>query len=172
MTSDYNGANAGIAAEDPDTGKTTMVCGVAKMSEKGSISLSLDCRLSIAADQEANKASFTAYAESLGFKVRRLETTPPVYMPKDDPRVTSLSDLYAEITGVRAEPYTMGGGTYSRELTRSLTFGPGFPELAEKPDLPANHGGAHGPDEFMHIPSFFRAFEIYVCAVKALDDVI
>ena len=172
MTSDYYGANCGIEQEDPDTGKTTMVCGVAKMSEKGSISLSLDCRLSIAADQEANKASFTAYAEKLGFVVRRLETTPPVYMPKDDPRVTSLSDLYAEITGTRLEPYTMGGGTYSRELTRSLTFGPGFPELAEKPDLPANHGGAHGPDEFMHIPSFFRAFEIYVCAVKALDDVI
>ena len=172
MTSDYYGANCGIDQEDPDTGKTTMVCGVAKMTENGSISLSLDCRLSIAADQEANKASFTAYAEKLGFVVRRLETTPPVYMPKDDPRVTSLSDLYAEITGTRLEPYTMGGGTYSRELTRSLTFGPGFPELAEKPDLPANHGGAHGPDEFMHIPSFFRAFEIYVCAVKALDDVI
>jgi len=172
MTSDYYGANAGINAEDPDTGKTTMVCGVAKMTKNGDISLSLDCRLSIAADQEANKASFTAYAESLGFNVRRLETTPPVYMPKDDPRVTSLSDLYAEITGTRLEPYTMGGGTYSRELTRSLTFGPGFPDLAEKPDLPAGHGGAHAPDEFMHIPSFFRAFEIYVCAVKALDDVI
>lgn len=172
MTGDYYGANAGIAVEDPDTGKTTMVCGVAKMTRDGEISLSLDCRLSIAADQEANKASFTAYAESLGFSVRKLETTPPVYMPKDDPRVTSLTDLYAEITGVRLEPYTMGGGTYSRELTRSLTFGPGFPDLAERPELPENHGGAHGPDEFMHIPSFFRAFEIYVCAVKALDDVI
>lgn len=172
MTGDYYGANAGIALEDPDTGKTTMVCGVAKMTKNGEISLSLDCRLSIAADQEANKASFTSYAQSLGFSVRRLETTPPVYMPKDDPRVVSLTDLYAEITGARLEPYTMGGGTYSRELTRSLTFGPGFPELAERPELPENHGGAHGPDEFMHIPSFFRAFEIYVCAVKALDDVI
>lgn len=172
MTGDYYGANAGVAMEDPDTGKTTMVCGVAKMTKSGEISLSLDCRLSIAADQEANKASFTAYAQSLGFSVRRLETTPPVYMPKDDPRVTSLTDLYAEITGERLEPYTMGGGTYSRELTRSLTFGPGFPALAERPELPENHGGAHGPDEFMHIPSFFRAFEIYVCAVKALDDVI
>ena len=172
MTGDYYGANAGIAQEDPDTGKTTMVCGVAKMTDDGLISLSLDCRLSIAADQEANKASYTAYANSLGFEVRELETTPPVYMPKDDPRVTSLSDLYAEITGTRIEPYTMGGGTYSRELTRSLTFGPGFPGATERPDLPENHGGAHGPDEFMHIPSFFKAFEIYVCAVKALDDVI
>lgn len=172
MTGDYYGANAGIAAEDPDTGKTTMVCGVAKMTAGGEISLSLDCRLSIATDREAVKASFTAYAQSLGFSVHRLETTPPVYMPKDDPRVTALTDLYAEITGTRLEPYTMGGGTYSRELTRSLTFGPGFPDLDEYPDLPENHGGAHGPDEFMHIPSFFRAFEIYVCAVKALDEVI
>ena len=38
MTSDYYGANCGIDQEDPDTGKTTMVCGVAKMNKNGDIS--------------------------------------------------------------------------------------------------------------------------------------
>ena len=93
-------------------------------------------------------------------------------VPKDDPRIAALTDLYAEITGTRVEPYTMGGGTYSRELQDSITFGPGFPDLKERPDLPENHGGAHAPDEFMHIPSYKRAFEIYACAVKSLDEVI
>ena len=172
MCSDYYGANAGINREDPDTGKTTMVCGVAKMLKNGKISLSLDCRLSLASDQEADKAAYTAYANSLGFTVDQLKSTPPVYMDKNDPRVQRLTDLYADFTGPRLEPYTMGGGTYSRELTRSLTFGPGFPDLTARPDLPANHGGAHGPDEFMHIPSFLRAFELYCCAVKELDDIL
>ena len=172
MCSDYYGANAGINREDPDTGKTTMVCGVAKMLKNGKISLSLDCRLSLASDQEADKAAYTAYANSLGFTVDQLKSTPPVYMDKNDPRVQRLTDLYADFTGQRLEPYTMGGGTYSRELTRSLTFGPGFPDLTARPDLPANHGGAHGPDEFMHIPSFLRAFELYCCAVKELDDIL
>lgn len=171
MTADHYGANAGIDAEDPDTGKTTMVCGVAQTKD-GELSLSLDCRLSLAADGAQNMEAFRAYAERLGFQIAELATTPPVYMPKDDPRIALLTDLYAEITGVRAEPYTMGGGTYSRELKNAITFGPGFPELAEKPDLPENHGGAHAPDEFLHIPSFRRAFEIYACAVKRLDEVI
>lgn len=83
-----------------------------------------------------------------------------------------LTDLYAEIAGERHEPYTMGGGTYSRVLKNSITFGPGFPDLKERPNIPQNHGGAHAPDEFMHIPGYRRAFEIYACAIKRLDEVI
>jgi succinyl-diaminopimelate desuccinylase len=172
MTGDHYGANAGIAAEDPDTGKTTMVVGVAKMLKSGKMSLSLDCRLSLAASGEKNIEAFRAYAQKLGFEPSGLETTPPVYMPKDDPRMALLTDLYAEMTGTRLEPYTMGGGTYSRVLKDSITFGPGFPDLKERPDLPPNHGGAHAPDEFLHIPSYRRAFAIYACAVKQLDEVI
>ncbi|MGI6239424.1 MAG: Sapep family Mn(2+)-dependent dipeptidase [Christensenellales bacterium] len=172
MTGDYHGANAGIANEDPDTGKTTMVCGVAKMTKDGRMSLSLDCRLSLAADGEKDIAAFSDYAQQLGFEPCNLAATPPVYMPKDDPRITSLTELYATLTGERLAPYTMGGGTYARELENAITFGPAFPNLAARPDLPENHGGAHAPDEFLHIPSFRRAFEIYACAVKALDEVI
>lgn len=173
MCSDYYGVHAGIGMEDPDTGKTTMVCGVAKMCADGRMDLSLDCRLSLAADRESNIASWKAYAESLGFEVVKAESTPPVYMSKDDPKVQALTDLYAEITGTRLEPYTMGGGTYSRELSCSLTFGMGFPGMTARPDdLPETHGGAHAPDEFLYIPNFLRAFEVYVCAVKALDDLI
>ena len=113
-----------------------MVCGVAKMLKNGKISLSLDCRLAPASDQEADKAAYTAYANSLGFTVDQLKSTPPVYMDKNDPRVQRLTDLYADFTGQRLEPYTMGGGTYSRELTRSLTFGPWLPG-SHRPARPA-----------------------------------
>lgn len=172
MTGDYYGSNAGIANEDPDTGKTTMVCGVAAM-KNGKMTLSLDCRLSLAANSADDIAAFTAYAEKLGFEAYAMSSTPPVYMPKDDPRMQTVTKLYNEITGSNAEPYTMGGGTYSRELSNAITFGPGFPDFNERPEgLPEHHGGAHAPDEYMHIPSFLRAFEIYACTVKALDDVI
>lgn len=172
MTRDHYGANAGIAAEDPDTGKTTMVCGVAKMRKNGEMSLSLDCRLSLNADGAENIITFRTYAEKLGFTTSHLKATSPVFIPRDDERIVLLTNLYAELTGTRLAPYTMGGGTYSRELPNSITFGPGFPDLKERPELPENHGGAHAPDEFMHIPSYRRAFEIYACAVKRLDEVI
>ncbi|MDO4739744.1 MAG: Sapep family Mn(2+)-dependent dipeptidase, partial [Eubacteriales bacterium] len=66
MCSDYHGGNAGIACEDPETGKTTMVCGVAA-TENGRITLSLDCRLSIATDLAACEASLRSFGASLGF---------------------------------------------------------------------------------------------------------
>lgn len=173
MTADTTGAHCGIACEDPDTGATTMVCGLAKMVGNGVMSLSLDCRTSLAADHDKDIAALTAYAESLGFEIARISCTEPVYMPKDDPRMQTVIDVYADVTGDRLEPYTMGGGTYSREFKNSITFGPGFPDFKEKPaDLPEQHGGAHGPDEFLHIPSFLRAFEIYACAIMKLDDII
>ena len=173
MTSDYYGGKAGIANEDPDTGKTTMVCGVAAMDNEGKMTLSLDCRLSLAADGEKDIAVFTDYAAGLGFEAYAMSCTPPVYMPKDDPRMVTVTNLYAEITGTYVEPYTMGGGTYSRELSNAITFGPGFPDFNGRPEgLPEHHGGAHAPDEYMSISSFLRAFEVYACAIKALDDVI
>ena len=169
MTSDCHGANAGIATEDPDTGKTTMNIGVAR-TEDGTVRLHLDCRLSIAADQPANIASFEAYARSLGFEPFDVKTTRPVYMPKDDPRIVALQELYAELTGDAREPYTMGGGTYSRVIENAITFGPGFPDMDNRPEgLPEGHGGAHAPDEYLYIPSLLRAALIYACALLTLD---
>ena len=66
MSSDFHGGKAGIACEDPDTGKTTMNIGVAR-TENGTVRLHLDCRLSVAADLEANVAAFKAYACGLCF---------------------------------------------------------------------------------------------------------
>lgn len=174
MTKDYYGANAGIANEDPDTGKTTMVCGVAKMCGDNEMSLSLDCRLSIAADADENVASFTKYAESLGFTAHGMKCTPPVFMAKDDPRMVAVMNAYREISGdYESQPYAMGGGTYARELKNGITFGIGFPGSDKKPEgLPENHGGAHGPDEIMYIPNFLKAFEVYAAAIMELDSVI
>ncbi len=172
MSKDHHGANAGIAMEDPDTGKTTMNIGVAR-TENGTVRLHLDCRLSIAADRDANAESFKAYARSLGFDPYEVSTTRPVYMPKDDPRIVALQELYAEVTGDPREPYTMGGGTYARVIENAITYGPGIPGLDARPaDLPEGHGGAHAPDEYLYIPGLMKGAAIYACAIKALDEIV
>ena len=168
MCSDYFGGNAGIACEDPESGKTTMVCGVAR-TENGRISLSLDCRLSIAADPKANEASFTAYAESIGMRVDELASGRPFYMPKDDPRVRLLHDACREMAGYEGEPYTMGGGTYSRVVPNAITFGLAFPGRGERMEVAPGHGGAHQPDEYIYLPMLKDALKVYACAVLALD---
>lgn len=168
-TSDYYGANARIACEDPDTGKTTMVIGVAK-SDAERVELHVDCRLSLAADLPGTEAAFAAHAESIGFTVLEMATIKPVYVPRDDARVLALQTVYAEVTGQEEAPYTMGGGTYSRYLPSAITFGIHDPRDASRPEgLPEGHGGAHAPDEFQHLPSLFRATLIYAEAILKLD---
>jgi succinyl-diaminopimelate desuccinylase len=38
--------------------------------------------------------------------------------------------------------------------------------------LPDGHGGAHGPDEALHIPSLLEAIKIYVLSIVRLDKLI
>jgi len=168
LTGDFYGAQAGIDCEDPETGRTTMVVGLISM-QGGRIRLTVDCRLSIATDQDACRAAFEAYARKRGFAVESLRLKKPFYIPKDDPCILALQRVYKEVTGRDDEPYTTGGGTYSRELRNAVTFGPGFPN-AERPDfLPEGHGRAHEPDEAQSIPELKVMMKIYALALLALD---
>ena len=169
LTGDYYGAQAGIDCEDPETGKTTMVIGLISM-EGGRIRLTVDCRLSIATDLEACRAAFEGYAREKGYGVESLRLKKPFYIPKDDPRIQALQRVYKEVTGRNDEPYTTGGGTYSRELKNAVTFGPGFPD-SERPDfLPEGHGHAHEPDEAQSVPEMKLMLKLYALALLALDE--
>lgn len=171
LCSDHYGRQAGIDCEDPETGKTTMVVGLAKTREER-IYLNVDCRLSIAADLEQVERDFGAHLKRMGFKLEWIKISKPFYMPKDDPRVLALMDVYQELTGDDSPAYTAGGGTYSRMLENAVTFGPGFPEALPRPaGLPEHHGGAHAPDEYVHIPTMLRAMKIYAAAILELDQI-
>ena len=172
VTSDYYGANMNIALEDPDTGKTTMVVGRAR-TEQGELVLSLDCRLSIAANLQQTMENFVRAARCLGLETMDMATTPPVFISREDARVRATQEAYREETGDDAPAYTTGGGTYARVMPNALTFGLSFPGESPRPTgLPASHGGAHAPDEFLHIPSFFRAMKIYALAIPKLDRIV
>lgn len=171
MCSDYNGVHAGIACEDPETGKTTMCCGVSATKD-GRISLSLDCRLSIATDLDACGKAFTAFAQSLGFTVDDLGIDKPFYMPKDDPRIELLRRVCKEYGNLDAEPYTMGGGTYSRAVPNAITFGSGFPGRGERMDFGPGKGGAHQPNEQTYLPNLIEALKLIACAVILLDRLV
>jgi len=172
LSQGFYGEHAGIAAEDEDTGKTTMVIGTARC-ENGWVRLSIDCRRSIKADTERDIESMRKAVTDAGFTVISISATEPVYMPKDDPRVQALQKVYCEMTGDDAQPYTMGGGTYSRCLENAITFGPGMPTLRARPEnLPAGHGGAHAPDEYQYLPALFESTLILLASILALDEMV
>ena len=168
MCSDTTGAHAGIAYRDEASGETTMVCGAAYTAD-GRVWLSLDCRLAVTADREANAESYRALAGELGMKVEKLNVGKPFYMPVDDARVRALCEIYYRLTGDETKPYAMGGGTYSGVVPNGITFGMGFPGRNARPDIPEGHGTAHKADEFIYLPNLVEAFKIVACAVLELD---
>lgn len=168
----FYGEHAGIACEDEDTGKTTMVIGIAR-TQKGKIEVHADCRLSIKAVISENLESMKNAMEGAGFTVTHLESTSPVYIPKDHPMVVNLMDAYREITGDETPAYTMGGGTYSRCLENAITFGLGMRAFSKRPEnLPAGHGGAHAPDEYQSITALMESTLVFLISVLKLDQIV
>lgn len=172
VSGDYSGAQMGVDGEDEQTGKTTMVIGVARDSESA-LTLSVDARLSISADLEKIEQAARDYCARMGFTPLSVKTTRPFYMAQDDPRVRVLMDVYRAQTGRDDAPYTSGGGTYSRCVPDAITFGPGFPgENRMLEGLGEGHGSAHAPDECVYIPDLIRAAKIYAAAIMELDAVV
>ncbi len=173
LTSDPFGKSEGIAYRDDVSGELTLVYGVAHL-KNGILTLSVDSRCPITCDAAdlLGKLEIGAW-KTLGFTLGRRETSKPFYIPKDDPRVTGLQTLYKTITGRDDQPYTMGGGTYSRVVPNAITFGAGIATAKNPSDfLPEGHGACHGKDEAVMMEKIYTATKIYLLALAFLDDLL
>lgn len=172
LTADSYGESEGVAFSDDISGKLTLVYGVAHLRD-GVLTVSVDCRSSIKIDQEWLLATLKADWARRGYSIVRISHTKPFYIPKDDARVVALQQLYKDITGRDDEPYTMGGGTYSRVVPNAISYGPGIPgDDNVKVFLPEGHGGAHGMDEVLYIDKVIACMRIYVAALAMLDEIV
>ena len=85
----------------------------------------------------------------------------PLYVPKDNELVRRLLAVYEAETGEKAEPKSIGGGTYAKSMPNIVAFGPIFPgdEVRE-----------HKPDEYMETARVIQNAEIIAAAMKALAE--
>ena len=84
----------------------------------------------------------------------------PLYVPKDDPLVQNLMNVYREITGDNeSTPIAIGGGTYARAVPKGVAFGALFPGDKEL---------AHQKDEYIKIDDLYKNTLIIASAIKAL----
>lgn len=170
LTADAHGVSENVPYEDEISGKLSLVYGVAHLKE-GILSLCADSRFCVSIRKTELVPKLEANWTERGFSIERLEATDPFYIPKDDERVTALQELYREVTGRDDEPYTMGGGTYSRVVPNAISFGPGMRCVEHGMSfLPEGHGGAHGRDEVLFMDNAMTAFSIYAVALVMLDE--
>ena len=102
---------------------------------------------------------FRSEINELGFNLELGKVQKPHYVDKNDPFVKTLVNAYRNQTGDMTEPYTIGGGTYARNLDKGVAFGAMF---ADSEDL------MHQKNEYITKKQLINATSIYLEAIYAL----
>lgn len=165
------GDGLGVNYEDEESGVLTSNIGVVS-TQQGKIVMDIDIRYPVTDKAERIKEQLTKKADEHGAVLAKSSWSQPYYIAPEDKKVKAMLEAYREVTGDYSEPYSMGGGTYSRVVPNAISFGPGMTKR-QKPDfLPAGHGGAHGPDEALSIADWLTGFKIYIQSVIKLDKIL
>ncbi len=162
-----------LAMTDAVFGELTMIGSVLRLG-KGRLSLGFDSRFPGCIEGPEMIVRVRKYADANGLEMTDETFRNAFYIDPEDPKVQKMMSIYREMTGDAREAYVMGGGTYSHVLPRAVTFGGGIPGAndAIKATLPAGHGGAHQPDEALHVPSFLQSVVIYAMTIAELDGMV
>jgi len=164
-----DGSLVGIACEDEVSGALT-ASATMLAQERGKVWFSMDIRYPVTMDGEIIKQTLAETMGKDGWALESITDSKPYYLPKDTPIVKTLVDIANHVTGEELEPYTMGGGTYARNLPHAIGFGPG---IKHAPRLfPMGRGGAHQVDEHISLDVLEKGMKAYVFALIAIDAII
>ncbi len=121
-----DGSNFGINCEDIESGELSFNLGIIRV-ENSVADIDIDIRypVTVSGDEIKRKIEDKCSGISLsGFSDRK-----PLYIEESHRLVSILSEAYYSVTNEKAEIFSMGGGTYAREMCgNGLSFGPAFDE--------------------------------------------
>lgn len=126
---------------------------------KNTITLGVNCRCPLDSCYEVIKERLVEVTKEFGYSFKLYPLSPRHYVSKDSKLVKTLMKAYKSVTNNDAKPFTIGGGTYARELDNAVAFGAlGFGKV----DV------CHISNEYFDIEDFNQAIEIYYNAIKEL----
>jgi len=151
-----DGASAGMKKAD-EYGELTLCVGMAGI-EEGSIYYSIDIRNPITLPVDAGPLKQAM--EAFGVEAKMENASGPLFVDPATPFIQALAGAYKDVSGdVAHEPFTIGGGTYSRAFSNCVAFGAEFPDTD-------NH--IHSADEFIDLGEMVTATAIYAVALARL----
>ncbi len=123
----HDGEPMGVKLSDEPSGPLTFNLGLVNADES-SCSLTVDIRYPATLDGEGISATLEKGVQPYeGLTYALLSNSVPLYLPKESQLVTLLSGAYKDVTGEECEIFSMGGGTYARQMFgKGVAFGPGF----------------------------------------------
>ncbi|WP_445489384.1 dipeptidase PepV [Niallia sp. 03133] len=159
FTDDSRGRKLGIAYNDDITGDLTINVGRLSYTKDDGGRLGLSLRYPVTNNMEKTKLQLDELLGECGFLIENYSNSKPHHVEKDSLLIKTLSKVYEEQTGQKAELISIGGGTYARSLEQGVAFGPLFPG---REDI------AHQKDEYMYIEDLVKAAAIYAQAIYEL----
>jgi len=157
---DYNGGKMGCGFEDEASGKLTLNAGTLR-TEDGLVKLVLDIRCPVTFTLEQVQGAIEAACAPYGIAVENTAYTPSVYMDKNGKVITTMIDVYREVTGDMTEPMVIGGGTYARAMPGIVAYG-----MLQ----PHREGTEHQKDEYVYLEDLYQAKDIYRIAIERLAN--
>lgn len=161
---DFYGTGAGVAIEDEESGKLTLVITKAFM-EDGKIVFQINGRLPFASDPEEVRTKLLESIPGADVKIGSRG-----YRYEVDEKVMKLNNICSEVYASDRKPYIMAGGTYARAMQPAVAFGMGSPHGNQTPPYPQGQGRAHQRNESVHIDRMKKGFMIYVKAIMMIDE--
>lgn len=127
-----DGAPIGVKLSDEPSGPLTFNLGLVSVSEATS-SLTVDIRYPATKDgKEISAAIEKQVAAYPGLSYLLKSDSVPLYLPKESKLISILSGAYQDVTGEECPIFSMGGGTYARQMFgKGVAFGSSFPDQAE-----------------------------------------
>lgn len=147
-----------ISLSDEPSGELTYNPAVAHVDSDGAYLIS-DIRYPVTLQAEDILDRIRASIEPLGYELEVLDNVDPLYVDQESELVTTLVDVYNEMTGDNAQPIALGGGTYARAFDNAVAFGILFPG---EPDM------CHKRNEYWPVDDLMKNIQIIAEAVAAL----
>lgn len=123
-----DGELLGVKMSDEPSGPLTFNLGLVS-ADAETCSLTVDIRYPATKDGSWISETIHGAVEPYGLTYILLSNAEPLYLPKESQLVTLLSGAYQDITGEECEIFSMGGGTYAREMHgKGVAFGAEFPD--------------------------------------------
>lgn len=154
-----DGESFGVKCDDGETGALTLNLG--KMSlEDNKMEIWIDMRVPVKIKNEEIISRLQKNIEDYGYEFILHSNTLPLYVDRESFLVSTLMDIYQEITGdVESKPKAIGGGTYAKYAKNTVAFGA---------LLPSQEDRMHQRDEYLEISKIDTLLKIYVEAIYRL----
>ena len=144
----------GLKQMQDETGYLTMSPDVASYKD-GVLTVTTDIRFPSTHDLSEITEKLDAYG--LEYSLNNYQA--PLYNDPNGKLISTLINVYHEVTRRNEKPVAIGGGTYARALKCGCAFGP------EMPDLEST---IHQPNEYVTFESIRLMSDVYYKALKAV----